>query len=240
MTREEWNQIYELATDAQWYANRNLAAPPAKVDELVRQIVTLKPSGGTPPPEPEPEQKTMKIAIVVGHNKSAPGASGRDPINASEFTWNNQVADAMIKLGQPGLELRKFNRTPGGGYSAEIKRVYAEVKDWGAKAAVELHFNAADGSASGSEVLHAAGTKDATLALAMLVGIVEAMKLPNRGLKPIGKSGRGGASLFALNIPTVLVEPFFGDNQRDANQAAKLGPEGLAKAYLGGLRRWIS
>ena len=51
--------------------------------------------------------------------------------------------ESMIAMAMLILELKKFHRVTGGGYSTEIRRVYRLVNDWGADASMELHFNAA-------------------------------------------------------------------------------------------------
>jgi N-acetylmuramoyl-L-alanine amidase len=40
------------------------------------------------------------------------------------------------------------------------------------------------------------------------------------------------------DVPTVLCEPFFGNNPDDASRAAAIGTQGLALAYLRALRSY--
>lgn len=70
----------------------------------------------------------MKIAIVVGHNSRAQGAV-RVTDGRSEFDWNGELA-GLIQSHDPDA-VRVFRREAGGGYSAEIDRVYRAVDEWG-------------------------------------------------------------------------------------------------------------
>lgn len=185
----------------------------------------------------------MKLAVVVGHNSKSPGASAVSPIGQSEFDFNNTVADSMVaEASHYNLQVKRFNRVASGSYSSEIADVYALVKEWGADVAVELHFNSLNGESTGTEVLHAVNAvRSRSLALKLVGTISDVLGLKIRhgdGLKPCVPNDRGYASLVALSIPTVLVEPFFGSNKNDCMKAAAAGQGGLARAYLRGVRDW--
>ena len=135
----------------------------------------------------------------------------------TEFDWNGELAD-MIRDIDPGA-VRIFQRTPEGGYSREIQRVYSEVDAWGADCSIELHFNGGPASATGCETL-SSGTSG-SLALADLVQryTLDAMPMRDRGVKTIGRDQRGGQSLWAGRAPAVMTEPYFGSNARDCHIA---------------------
>lgn len=186
-----------------------------------------------------------KLAVVVGHNKKAPGASSVSPINLSEFDFNNQVAAAMEEEGAHyNLVVKRFNREPNTSYTAEIAEVYERVKQWGADVAIELHFNSLNSSSTGTEVLHAAGSsKSQALSAKLVAAMGELLGLKIRhgnGLVACQKGDRGYSSLVAIEAPTALVEPFFGSNPNDCLAAAKVGTGALGRAYLRGVRDWIS
>jgi len=90
----------------------------------------------------------------------------------------------------------------------------------GVEASVELHFNgSADYRATGTETL-TSGTKNSVrLATQMQTHIVRALALRDRGLKVIGRTGRGGLSLWSGVPPAVLLEPYFGSNANDCARA---------------------
>lgn len=154
----------------------------------------------------------MKIALVVGHNERAQGAV-RATDGRTEFDWNGDLAQLVHEI-EPRYT-RVFWRTPEGGYSREIDRVYAEVNAWGADCSLELHFNAATPAATGCETL-SSGTRG-SLALARLVQryTLDVLPIPDRGVKVRGRTERGGRSLWAGRPPAIMTEPYFGSNRRD-------------------------
>jgi hypothetical protein len=86
-----------------------------------------------------------KLAIVVGHTAAAPGASGRAPISQSEYPWNKDLADKIVaECAGLGASAEAFFRDDGG-----ISGAYSRAAASGAKAVVELHFNADGGAALG-------------------------------------------------------------------------------------------
>lgn len=155
----------------------------------------------------------MKLAIVVGHNSASQGAVRQDT-GESEFVWNGRLARRIERLaGSYGLQVRTFFRTPGGGYSTEIRRVYAEVDAWGADASVELHFNGASSAeATGTETLSSGTALSLRLAESVQREMVLALGLRDRGVKTRSSSDRGGMSLISGRAPAILVEPFFGSS----------------------------
>ncbi len=173
-----------------------------------------------------------KFAIVVGHTAVAPGAEGVAPVNASEYPWNSDLANRIASYASgKGVEVKVFFRDNGG-----ISGAYAAVEDWGARAAVELHFNAADGTARGTETLFgtacAASQGWADRVQKAMVSLYGRTGGQNRGLKKCPPHPRGGASVNAMSdIPSCLIEPFFGDNSSDAalGQSKK---QDLAKALV--------
>jgi len=158
----------------------------------------------------------MKIALVVGHNERAQGAV-RATDGRTEHDWNGDLAE-MIRDIDPET-VRIFYRTPAGGYSREIARVYGEVDAWGADVSLELHFNGASPAAHGCETL-SSGT-DGSLALCRAVqdAIVGALPVRDRGVKVRGRGDRGGASLWAGRAPAALLEPYFGSNAAECHMA---------------------
>lgn len=155
----------------------------------------------------------MKLAIVVGHNSASQGAVRQDT-GESEFVWNGRLARRIERLaGDYGLQVRSFFRTPGGGYSTEIRRVYAEVDAWGADASVELHFNGASSpDATGTETLSSGTALSLRLAESVQREMVVALGLRDRGIKTRTGSDRGGQSLISGKAPAILVEPYFGSS----------------------------
>lgn len=185
----------------------------------------------------------MKLAIVVGHNSARQGAERLDS-RESEFVWNGRLARRIERLaGDYGLQVRTFFRTPGGGYSTEIRRVYAEVDAWGADASVELHFNGASSAeATGTETLSSGTALSLRLAESVQREMVLALGLRDRGIKTRSSSDRGGMSLISGRAPAILVEPFFGsspvgnratDEEAEQERLADAILRGTAEAFQG-------
>lgn len=156
----------------------------------------------------------MTIALVIGHNARAPGAI-RVTDRVAEYPWNTRLAAAIV-AHDPDL-YRIVRRTAG---PNEIARAYAEVDRLGVAASVELHFNsAANPAATGTETLTSGTAGSMRLATTMQHHMVRALGLRDRGLKAIGRNGRGGASLWTGRPPAVLIEPYFGSNRGDCARA---------------------
>lgn len=180
----------------------------------------------------------MKLAVVVGHNRSSPGAWAVSPISRSEYDFNTDVAEVMSELDHKyGLDVRVFWRQPVGSYSTEIARVYGAVDNWGADASMELHFNAFTSSSTGTETLYSGSSYSKRFATAVQKQMVDTLGLRDRGLKH-EPGGRGWKSLIAGKAPAILTEPFFGSNPNDCQAAARLGVVGFAKMYLEGAKHY--
>lgn len=183
-----------------------------------------------------------KLAIVVGHNQRSQGAV-RPDTKESEFVYNSVLARIIVREAELyGIEARIFFRTPEGGYTKEIQRVYAEVDKWGADGAIELHFNAASAAATGTETLTSGSVRSTLLAQEVQMEMVEALGLRNRGIivRNARTQGRGYLSLVSGSTPTILVEPFFAtgaadrvatDDAREKEKLAQAMLEGAQKAF---------
>lgn len=154
------------------------------------------------------------FAIVVGHTDRSKGAAGTAPINQREYPWNRDLAERINALCHSrGITSRIFYRDRIG-----IRGAYRQVGAWGAAFVVELHFNAFNGRAHGTETLYDADRNEASKAWAQRLqdGMLSVLGLRDRKLKELQPGDRGYTSVSALNIPSALIEPFFGDNPSDA------------------------
>ncbi len=186
---------------------------------------------------PAVEVSFPRVAVLVGHNSHSKGAFSPH-LSVHEWDYNKRVANAMVDRAlefelEPKVFYREYN---SGGYGDEITAAYAEIDAWKPAVILELHFNAFNGNASGTEVLYLHDSnRGKALADAVQSALVSNLRLPDRGSK--GRSGgRGSASLEASDHPTILTEPFFGDNSVDCERMLELGEKGLARAYLIGVR----
>lgn len=160
------------------------------------------------------------LAVVVGHTRSSPGAQGkapplpRNPDTARyEYAWNSNLAEMIKKRADAsGIRCSVFFRDSGG-----ITGAYARVRQWRPEATVELHFNAFNERARGTETLFALSSSRAWAQALQdeFVALYERKGSLNRGLKDRSGGGRGHLSLTQIS-PSALIEPFFGDEPSDA------------------------
>ena len=188
-------------------ARRRLTALAYELDDILAEAEPA-------PIEPRPAvpSDARKLAVIVGHSEARPGAAGLPPIAAREYAWNLGLAGFMetAARGRSDVALRVFTRDRGG-----LRGAYGRAHDWGADAALELHFNAAaSAEASGTETIYGERQRDGALATAVQVAMVAALGLPDRGIKRPW-AGRGAVNLSLLDVPSVIVEPGFGSNARD-------------------------
>jgi len=167
----------------------------------------------------------MKIVgIVIGHGpKIDTGAVSVDG-NETELAWNRELAFYICKFSEKfdaALIHRKVEKLPP----------YAEVNSLHCDLAIELHLNSSDPAATGSEMIHYAGsTKGKQFAELLLTAAVSTLKLKNRGVKTPWQ-GRGNAFLKNTRCPAVIVESFFINNPSDLARGAEV-QEDLARAYV--------
>ena len=158
-----------------------------------------------------------KIALVVGHRASAPGAYGNAGLPEWHF-WNAAVAEVMARSEGLPVSLKVFHRKEHGtGYTQRMKELHREIDAWGADISVSLHFNASsNGAANGHEVLYCSSSKGG-LRYAALMNDIFTKNLPNknRGIKPKSKGDRGGGFLCRGRSYCILIEPFFASHQSE-------------------------
>lgn len=159
------------------------------------------------------EASTPRLAVVVGHTRLAPGATGVPPIAQSEYHWNLNLAEMIVaKCAERSVPCRVFLRDGVG-----IEGAYAAVNAWRPFAVVELHFNAFNRKARGCEVLHGDRVAaSAEYARATQNALLEVLGNPDRGLKLRRPGERGGLNVGLATCASILIEPFFGDQADDA------------------------
>jgi len=182
----------------------------------------------------------LKLAVVVGHTSSSPGACADSPISECEFPYNSDIAQKMESLsGQYGIICKVIFRQKGVSYKRQIQKAYGEVDAFGADISIELHFNSfSDPKAKGTETLSSGSNGSLQYARATQDEVHKIVKRGDRGVKVRKIDERGGLSLHTGKAPAILVEPFFGSNKKDRQKAREIGKEGFAKAYLRGAQKY--
>ena len=176
----------------------------------------------------------MKIALIVGHEKKSKGAFSKT-LGQAEYDWNTELANmARNYATMIGAEVQIFFRDVVG-----IAGAYKKALAWKPDALIELHFNAADGKASGTETLYndAGDAKDVhevIFAKKVNDAMVKALGLKDRGIKKRQPGDRGYGNINQTkSVPSILIESGFGDNPKDA-KAMAANKNKLAKALING------
>lgn len=180
------------------------------------------------------------VAICVGHSRDGDnGATAAD--GTSEWEFNSRMAvnihNALFAQGVDSFVVAKYE---GNGYGAAMRWVASHVEKRHASLAVELHFNAATGTAQGHEWLYwSDSTRSKRLADCLRDSFVDFFPLRrSRGSRPKTSGDRGAEFLRLTHCPAVICEPFFGDNPEEwgfaiANQAD------IAEAIAGGIIQYL-
>ena len=154
-----------------------------------------------------------KLAVVVGHTRSRPGAWGCGGINSNEWHFNTDLAKIITRIGsEKGVLVRTYWRDKGGRTGA-----YRNLKAWGADAVAELHFNSTfrpSDKARGSLTIGAGGNAKESHRFACMVQQRTMTLMGGDGRYDYGVSRQSYASSF--KIPWILTEPAFGNNEKDA------------------------
>lgn len=163
-----------------------------------------------------------KCALVIGHKRTSPGNRNLR-LSISEFGYNDELARRVATIPKLTTVQRVFRRT--------FDMLPMDVNRLNPDFVVSLHCNAFDRSASGTEVLYYhKSIVGRGIAEIMLAYIVDCLKLPDRGLRAIDAEDRCGYFLKYSQAPTIVVEPFFIDNDLDCQRALEM-KDGLVHAY---------
>ena len=183
----------------------------------------------------------MKVYIDAGHNYSGvdTGAVGHG-LREQDITYKiaSRVEKTLLAKGISVKMSRNSltdNVVSGGNVSDSLRARYLAANEWKADIFVSIHCNA--GGGSGCEVYcYKSGGQAETLAKNILSGMLWNTDLISRGVKTANY-----AVLKNTNMPAVLVETAFIDNENDAaflgfedgqKQIAKGIAEGIME-YLG-------
>lgn len=176
------------------------------------------------------------LGLIVGHTRASPGAKNASS-GMHEYTfWRDFVNEFFLDQLWHGVKVSVFFRDEGGIEGA----VRMAVKS-GCNALIELHSNAYNEQVSGCEVLCSSdqdlpGLNEQHFARLLAFRLNEVMGNRLRGdngVKYIAKSGeRGFFNLTrVIDRPSVLIEPFFIDNDQDFGRAMSVRPM-LAEAIV--------
>jgi N-acetylmuramoyl-L-alanine amidase len=181
------------------------------------------------------------VAICVGHSRS--GDDGAESVSGvSEWQFNQDLARMVAaELELLGVQSFVVDEYEGNGYGAAMRWVSSHLEQKHASLALELHFNAANGGARGHEWLFWASSKRSSrLATCLLARYQTAFpEIPMRGIKPKTAGDRGAEFLKLTHCPSVICEPFFGDNKEDWQTAISRKPD-IARAIAAGIHDYLT
>lgn len=159
----------------------------------------------------------IKLALIRGHTKTAGGAYSPF-LKANEYTWNGDLINKIIQLNgdRKDFLVKEFLRDGIG-----IAGAYKNAMNWKPSAIIEVHFNAANGKAQGTETLYNdsgdfKGINEVVFAKMINDGMVQALGTKDRGIRKRLPSDRGYGNVSQTkSIPSILIEIGFGDNKAD-------------------------
>lgn len=172
------------------------------------------------------ELNQLHLAIIPGHNAHSQGAtmSGHKS-NIGEYAYGKLLGFEIIEVC--AINEIKCTMIERDGNPGEIPRAYKHALQQDPSLIIELHFNAYDGNVRGCEALvHMSDRKVDSLEQAfgksLMRKLSQTLDTPLRGdsgLKYISMSGERGFYNVsrATEIPSILLEPGFGDNKSDAS-----------------------
>jgi len=176
-----------------------------------------------------------RLAIVVGHTNAKPGAQAVAPIEQQEYHWNLDVADRIEDAARTAGIATKVCLRDGVG----IGGAYEAAAAFQPAGIIELHFNSFSNPAvRGTETLHSEdNSKSKAFAERVHGAMINALRENggDRGIKVRRPGDRGHKNVSARpDIPSVLVEPFFGSNPAEcrlAQDRVQQYAEGLVTAF---------
>jgi len=182
----------------------------------------------------------MRLGIIVGHTKKQQGAQMAPPHNISEYVYNSEIARLAKEFADknPEIETEIFFRDVIGTVAAYNKAAAKKCD-----CVVELHFNAANEKAFGTETLCSEEKADQELA-AFFQNEIESVfgrvdhGSGDRGIKILKSDDRGSKNVVSYpGKANCLVEPFFGDNSSEAEMAMARKQE-YAEALINAAIKW--
>lgn len=168
------------------------------------------------------EAAATKLVVIVGHERSKPGADFDHPAFRSEYDFNKKVAELMVDYAataRPMIDIEIIYRD-GIGISGAYRLAESAKPD----ACIELHFNSfSNKSVVGTETLCTSMEDDRDYASIIHRGMVKVFNREgksDRGVKVLPRNARGAFNVYKLpGMANCLVEPFFGSNGEECKLA---------------------
>jgi N-acetylmuramoyl-L-alanine amidase len=152
----------------------------------------------------------MNVAFVVGHHQKAKGKFS-NYFGLTEWDFYNKV---LKHFKNPTI----FYHNPSTrSYVNRQIETGEKINSFPFDLVIELHFNSFNTKASGVETFyHHKSIKGRKYAEKFNEVCVRWTGLTLRGAKPLSSSSQNGYGFLNSNkYPSILIEPFFGDNEND-------------------------
>lgn len=177
-----------------------------------------------------------KITLVVGHQRMRPGAWAVAPLSCHEYEYNTHLAAVIAQEIQDDFDFAVVFRD-----GMSIDETYKKVESLQPSANIELHFNSVGWPETyGTETL--CSERDVAFATMVQTAMCETLgrdKKGNRGVKILrSPDDRGYGSVSKLDVPNIIIEPFFGSNKTDA-ELGRRGQQLIALAIKKALSVWF-
>lgn len=158
--------------------------------------------------------KKKKVAIVVGHTKLRPGACSLYGISC-ENQFNTTVAKNLEDVADI-----YFYDSYNYGYKSMVKRNANKLNKEDYELVIELHYNSSVPEANGCEVFYYfSNIEGKKMAYNLSKMISKVFNVRNRGAKAMTSlNQRGFWAVYYPKATTLLLEPFFGSNEKDVEK----------------------
>lgn len=167
----------------------------------------------------------MHIAIAGGHSAYARGASGYLDEYECDRAFVARLVEAFDNQGWYVTDCSN----DADGVNEELWEECRAANESGADLFIAVHFNA--GGGTGTEVWHWPGSSAETYARDVSRELASALGLPNRG----AKSTMGLYVINRTDMPAILIEVCFVDNETDADAWWATSWDDLCAAVVRGL-----
>jgi len=191
------------------------------------------------------EPRKQRLVLCVGHSRAGDkGALSWDK-TCTEWAYNRTLAHFINLYLDDSIDVTIIDTYKGASYTEAINNLKISVDAINPTLVIELHFNSYHHEeANGFEALHWHSSTKGQLAATSLTNTLKHF-LPNninRGTKSISSnSARGARFLRTLKAPCVILEPFFGSNQKEWKMFQDTtGKRKLGKAIATGVNECFS
>jgi len=177
-----------------------------------------------PPKEDKPEvpKTESAIAFIIGHTEKAGGAYS-EYFKQNEYNfWLSRIDKFLNACTAYKMDSFVFDRNEGG-ITGAYRDADKYLQFYKNQCIIELHFNAFNKRATGVETLYVKDSAfEGILAKTVNDAMASSLKLTNRGAKDIKSGAAGYQNVTRISTyPSILIEPFFGDNESDCREFEK-------------------